>query len=129
MTGYDDFNFPLFYKVTDELRTMGFKFVSPAEEDRKRGIDHNKEGDASKLKQTWGEILAYDVQLIADTGIEGIVFLPNWEKSKGARLEAFVGLNLKNFKFFEWKQDKAVEISSLRVLSRIYIYMETETLK
>ena len=69
------------------------------------------------------------MQLIADTGIEGIVFLPNWEKSKGARLEAFVGLNLKNFKFFEWKQDKAVEISSLRVLSRIYIYMETETLK
>ena len=39
------------------------------------------------------------VKLIADQ-VQGIIFLPNWQKSRGARLEAFVGLlQGKDFKF------------------------------
>ena len=131
MTGYPQFNFPLFDKVTDQLRVDGWEVVSPAEEDRKRGLEKevtdSVDGDASKLSKSWGEILAYDVKLIADTGIEGIIFLPGWQKSKGARLEAFVGLSLKGFKFYEYKQDgdlyQTRPIHPLRVMMQIYSYV------
>lgn len=126
MTGYPQFNFPLFDKATDHLRAAGFEVVSPAEEDRKRGLEdevtNSKDGDASKLSKTWGEILAYDVQLIADTGIEGIVFLPGWEKSKGARLEAFVALqSAKIFSFFAHDgRDGLIQLHPMDVLAAVY---------
>jgi hypothetical protein len=45
--------------------------------------------------------LAKDVKLLADSDFDGIVFLPGWEKSNGAKLEAIVGL-LKGFSFAEF---------------------------
>lgn len=39
MTGLPDFNFPAFDKKTEELRTMGFEVLNPAEIGRKYGTD------------------------------------------------------------------------------------------
>lgn len=121
MSNIAQFNFPLFEAVTVALRDDGFTIVSPhecdseatrvsawASPDGKAGMDGS---------ETWGECLARDVKMLADgyvvnvenpTGrenlspeqnvdgttvaIDGIAFLPNWERSRGARLEAFVGL-------------------------------------
>jgi len=103
MSGIPQFNFPAFHEAAAHLRAHGFEVVSPPEEDHKQGFgaasESSPDGDASKLPKTWGQILAYDVKLLADEGIEGICFLPGWERSKGAKLEAFVGL-LGNFRFF-----------------------------
>jgi hypothetical protein len=94
MSGYAQFNFPLFIEATAKLRAGGFKVVSPAELDAQHGMDKeamaSTDGDASKLTQTWGDLLARDVKIVADT-VQGIIFLPNWSKSRGARLEAFTG--------------------------------------
>jgi hypothetical protein len=110
MSGIPQFNFPLFYSAAKELRVQGWEVVSPAEMDDAedsgaalKSLDGNV-NDRTIVKKTWGEFLSRDVKLLADGGIEGIIFLPGWDKSKGARLEAYVGLNL-NFKFFMFDPD------------------------
>ena len=98
MTGYPKFNFPLFTKVTADLREKGMEIVSPVETDEPDMQEiawKSKDGTHDEqFKETWGQVLAKDVELIADH-IDGIILLPDWQKSKGARLECFVGLGCK----------------------------------
>lgn len=106
MSGYPQFNFPLFMRAATLLRADGWDVVSPAELDAEHGVDKeamaSTDGNAAKLSTTWGTLLARDVKLIADGGIEGIMFLPEWERSRGARLEAFTGTQIAGFKFFKY---------------------------
>ena len=78
----------------------------------------SKDGDPKSAKRSWGDFLARDVKLLADTGIQGIVFLPNWQDSKGAKLEAFVGL-LQGFKFWEYEEGFAHRVTSRSVIDAI----------
>jgi hypothetical protein len=100
MSGIPQFNFPAFYAAAAELRKQGWEVVSPAEMDDEEDSGaalKSTDGDVNDrtiVKKTWGDFLARDVKLLADGGIQGIIFLPGWEKSKGARLEAYVGLSL-----------------------------------
>jgi hypothetical protein len=98
MTNIPRFNYPMFRAATAHLRGLGLAVVSPEEmdSDLMRALAwESPDGDASKLAkatgETWGDVLARDVKVISDT-LGGIVVLPNWEKSRGARLEVFVGL-------------------------------------
>lgn len=109
MTGYPQFNFPAFFDAAAKLRASGWEIVSPAEidnEDDKGAALKSKDGDARDVvamnHKTWGDFLARDVKLIADSGITAIVFLPGWTDSRGARLEATVGLLQKGFLFYNW---------------------------
>jgi Domain of unknown function (DUF4406) len=108
MSGIPQFNFPAFFEAASSLRAAGFEVVSPAEidnEEDKGAALTSTDGDPTNRvamnNKTWGDFLARDVKLLSDTGIEGIVFLPGWEQSKGAKLEAYVGL-LQGFKFWEY---------------------------
>ncbi len=98
MSGRPQFNFPVFHEAADSLRRWGYDIVSPAEIDSPEvqaaamASPDGKLDDAGKIAgETWGDILARDVKLIAD-GVSGIVFLPGWTTSRGAKLEAFVAL-------------------------------------
>lgn len=97
MSGIPQFNFPAFFKASEDLRSMGFDIISPAEIDDPKtkaaalASPDGAPGSGSAHGQTWGDFLARDVKLIADS-VKGIIFLNGWEKSRGARLEAFVGL-------------------------------------
>jgi hypothetical protein len=99
MTGLPQNNFPAFDAAAAVLRAQGHEVISPAElddpEDRELALNDQP------ATKTWGDFLARDVKLIADAGIEAIVLLPGWEKSRGARLEATVGL-LNGLKFFTY---------------------------
>lgn len=117
MSGLPQFNFPAFYAAAKELRAQGYEVVSPAELDDaedKGAAMASPDGDPAKTKKTWGDFLARDVKLLADGvvlspvgygdqqvlrgAIDGIIFLPGWQASRGAKLEAFVGI-LKGFEF------------------------------
>lgn len=98
MTGIPQFNFPLFDRAASDLRNNhDMKIISPAELDDDAGIrDKALASEDGQLKsahidETWGDLLARDVKLIADV-CTGVVFLPDWHKSRGARLEAYVGI-------------------------------------
>lgn len=109
MSGFPQFNFPAFFDATKKLRAQGWDIVSPAEidnEEDKGAALKSKDGDTRDVvamnHKTWGDFLARDVKLIADSGITAIVFLPGWVDSRGARLEATVGLLQKGFLFYNW---------------------------
>ena len=105
MQGIAHFNFPLFMSVAVELRAKGFDVVNPAELDDIKDYTaamNSTTGNIDEAHRTWGEYLARDVRILADDGVEGIVFLPNWNHSKGAKLEACVGLMIPRFRFWNY---------------------------
>lgn len=100
MTGIPQFNIPAFDALAEKLRNLDYTVVSPAELDSfevRNELLASPDGQYAfgstigNTKQTWADFLARDVKLIADE-IEAIVVLPHWWKSRGARLEVFVGL-------------------------------------
>jgi hypothetical protein len=121
MSGIPQFNFPAFFDAAVKLRALGFEVVSPAELDDaedKGAAMKSSDGNAKDAKRSWGDFLARDVKLLADTDIQGIVFLPNWQLSKGAKLEAFVGL-LQGFHFWEYEDGYAVRVTGQSVIDAI----------
>jgi len=97
MTGYPQFNIPLFDRVTKALRERGYDVISPAELDdqgtRKAALasEDGAPGSGSTNGETWGDFLARDVKIIADQ-VDAVLLLPGWHRSRGARLEAFVAI-------------------------------------
>lgn len=94
MSGYPQFNYPAFDAAAKHLRERGYKIISPAEVDSEACRQFSlasKDGNPANAPETWGQVLGRDVQIIADQ-VQGIVFLTGWQQSRGARLEALVGL-------------------------------------
>jgi hypothetical protein len=97
MSQIPQFNFPAFIEAAEVLRARGFDVRSPAELDDPETRAASLASPDGVMPEdgvngtTWGEFLARDVRLIADGGIEAIVVLPGWHRSRGARLETFVG--------------------------------------
>jgi nucleoside 2-deoxyribosyltransferase len=122
MSGHKQQNFPAFQEAAKMLRAQNFDVVSPAEMDDPK--DYAIAMADEPAQKTWGEFLARDIKMIADGGIDGIVFLPDWFRSRGARLEATVGLLQKgDFAFFQYN---AGQVKSLRRGFVAYtIYEET----
>lgn len=96
MSGLPQFNHPKFHEVTRLLRERGLTVINPAEEDSVQmqelamaSPDGNVEVLVEPTGETWGDVLARDVRLIANK-VTNIILLPGWENSKGARLELYV---------------------------------------
>lgn len=127
MSGLPQFNFPAFYAGAADLRGRGYDIVSPAElddEQTKADAMASANGNPQDAKRTWADFLARDIKIVADQ-VQGIIFLEDWYKSRGARLEAFVGLLQKDFEFLEYNGASRVltPIDREDVLSVIYTEM------
>ena len=81
MTGYPDLNYPAFYEAEKLLQSFGYETLNPA--------DNVPEGE-----KTWLAFMR--MSLVQLSKADGIAQLPDWAKSKGARLEyqIFRGLEL-----------------------------------
>jgi hypothetical protein len=103
MSNIPEFNFPLFDSAAEWLRECGYKVFSPADNDRaelaKQGIDDVTQvpgyatGDVRQYNESIGDtkdLFRWDFSVITHE-CSGIVFLPGWELSTGARWERVVG--------------------------------------
>ena len=87
MSGMPESNVPAFNAAAAHLRSLGVSVVSPAELDEEFPIEN----------PTWARYLARDIVVVAEE-VDGLILLPGWEKSDGAKLECYIGL-LKNKTF------------------------------
>lgn len=101
MTGYPQFNFPLFDEIATDLRPE-HEIVSPADHDREvvrertlyldiTEVPGYADGDVKAYTDAVGtlhDFLVWDFAQIAEC--DGIVMGPKWEESSGARAERFV---------------------------------------
>ncbi len=76
MTGLPEFNFPAFNAKAVELRAEGWHVENPAEHGHVKGA-------------RWADYLRWDISRIVTCG--AIYLLPDWETSKGAQLEVYIG--------------------------------------
>ena len=79
MTGLPGFNFAAFDEAAAVLEAWGWEVENPAE----KGIIDG---------WTWADYLRYDLARLVEC--DGVVLLPGWEASKGARLEHHVATEL-----------------------------------
>lgn len=79
MTGLPDLNFPAFNALAAELRAQGLHVENPAEHGVVEGA-------------TWADYMHFDLTRIATC--EAVHLLPGWSKSKGARLEVRIAVDL-----------------------------------
>lgn len=144
MRGYPQYNFPTFHSVAAVLRARGFAIISPAEQDSdgvqklamasKDGMEFDQAQQGAKVGgETTGEILARDIKLLHDH-IQGIIFIPGWDASRGARLEAFTAINnLSNLidEFYMWQPDTETldRVSRLSLLQQVYQAVHADLVK
>lgn len=112
MRGYERFNFPLFDEAADYCRSVGWEVVSPAEHDRElyaaTGKDIEQDpgylvGDPSMYADgqfSFKDCIMWDLAAIAEC--DGIVLLPLWQESTGAKLEKALAdaLGLKTYRYY-----------------------------
>lgn len=123
MTGKPRFNYPLFDIVTAHLRLNNDEVVSPTELDSvemqavaRASLDGAPTQMAVQTGETWGDVLARDVRLI-EKEIGHFALLPGWERSRGARLEVFVGLlvGVTNYNTVAFQRDGTIDVISIDV--------------
>lgn len=93
MSNYPEHNFPAFRAAAADLRARGYEIVSPVELDEADGFDATAPNVESGSAQ-WATFLARDVHIVADPGIEAVIVLPDWNTSRGARLEVYIAAEL-----------------------------------
>ena len=83
MTGYEDYNYPAFNRLEQEIKELDpyIVVINPTQTGVQEGW-------------TWQDYLAHDLKLLLDGKPDLIVTLPDWERSKGARLEVHVAKEL-----------------------------------
>ncbi len=85
MRGIDDFNFPAFHAATAELRSRGWRVLSPAEHDEENGFDPGLNTlDGFSLT----DAMRWDLQSVIDC--DTVVLLPGYEGSTGVGIELTV---------------------------------------
>lgn len=91
MTGYPNHNAEAFAEAARAVAALGHEPVNPAELDHQASVE--TAGDGWNIDDTtYDELVKRDLEHLAD--VDGVVFLPGWEKSGGAGREGLRALTL-----------------------------------
>lgn len=90
MRGYAHSNFPAFDSAAAWFRAQGHEVFNPADHDREMGFDG--ESDCNITQDDFHAMFRWDLGKVAESG--AVVFLPGWQKSKGACVERAVAFYL-----------------------------------
>ena len=112
MRDIPEFNFPAFMDAAKRLRAAGFEVFNPAERDESEfGKVSEPTGDEHEFAKIVG-LTTMDLRrncFLADTNwicryADGIVLLPGWDDSKGARAELALSeaLGLEVIEYEDW---------------------------
>lgn len=83
MSGIAEQNYPVFQEACKTLREGGLDIVSPHET-----VHHPTEPG----EKVWRDLLRQDAKTLLDC--DGIILLPGWSTSNGARFELYMALTL-----------------------------------
>lgn len=121
-------NIPLFKETAQVLRGRGYTIVSPVELDGNEVERYCMENPTSVNLfagdtvdgNTWGDFLSRDINILSDE-CHGVILLPDWEESAGAKLEAFLAV-LKNYDIRAYypTNKQVVQLQNQFVLDSIY---------
>ena len=113
MRGLPFLNFPAFDGARDLGISLGYNIISPADMDRKIGIDPINDPGCAECMETTSplllqEIVRRDIEAILNLDPQkndGLAVLPDWQNSTGAsaevRLAVFKGLKLVDARDFK----------------------------
>jgi hypothetical protein len=101
MTGIPQFNFPEFHRIGAALRERGYNIVSPAELDDPEteaaamASPDGAPGSGSANGEAYEDFLGRDLIICSIPTCVGMICLPGWHNSRGARGESWVCAYLK----------------------------------
>jgi hypothetical protein len=89
MSGYEEWNFPAFFKAEEELKSIGIDVINPAHNDGPNLEEAMKSaGTPERPNHTWAWYMRRDLPHVMEC--DAICVLEGWQKSKGASLEVHV---------------------------------------
>jgi hypothetical protein len=89
MSGYREYNFPLFNEIAQKFRDHGFEVENPADNFEGKGHLYTR---SDCMKKDYARI----------SRCTGMVMLPDWQHSRGARCEYIMGLEAELL-FFDYE--------------------------
>lgn len=93
MTGKPDWNYPAFFEAEEWLGSIGIEAINPAKADGDTLAEAlGQAGAVDAPTKPWTEYLRQALVQVA--GADGMLLLPGWQESKGARLEVHVAKQL-----------------------------------
>jgi Domain of unknown function (DUF4406) len=97
MSAYGNYNFPLFDYVTEKLRARAHEIFNPAEHAREKlgPLEKIQKMGKAELEKAIREILFPDQIAWICREAEGVLMLPAWQQSTGAKIERETALYFK----------------------------------
>lgn len=93
MRGIPHWNFEAFHECAAWLRGVGKEAISPAEHDVEVDplcVDKPEYLTGEECAGEFEKLIGWDLIQILDPGTTGVVLIPGWERSTGARHELYV---------------------------------------
>jgi hypothetical protein len=107
MSNLPSFNFPAFDRASTRLREKGYNIVNPAELDseiERRWAHESVDGAHNEI--LYRECLRRDLKIILNRNCVGVICLPDWFKSFGARAVEVYNARWLGLEFFEYEDHR-----------------------